>query len=198
MEAGGGLIGDGERVGVDRKLPKRTQSREERGAEAEALRKHILDIVGKGDKSRRDFVYFRFERLLIWYGDEAPKQNRIHARVALTVIAGGLLSSGLAAIAKGQSGSFADAVGWAVIVLGLIVGVGTGWNQIARPSQKSMAYADARDEMRREGWDLVGRRGRYKNLKDEQLYGAFMDVVLDLEMRTAAVGNAQGQAPHQG
>ena len=97
-------------------------------------------------------MYFRFERLLIWYGYEAPKLNRIHPTVALTVITGGLLSSGLAAIAKGQSGTFADVVGWLVIALGLIVGVGTGWNQIARPSQKSMAFRDARDQLRREGW----------------------------------------------
>ncbi len=166
----------------------------QREDEADAICERILEGIDADDAKSRDFLTYRFKLPLIWYGDHAPKQRRWYTMTALAVITAGLLSSALTAVAKGQSAFFGEFVGWIVIGLGLAVGLGTGITQVMRPSQKSVAYAHAQAAMRREGWDLVGRRGRYEGKDDKAAFGAFMDTVLDLEAQTVAVDTEQEKA----
>jgi Protein of unknown function (DUF4231) len=197
MENGGGMSVDTRDLAAaapataeaDSPGKSRWKSGSQRRDEARVIRERILESLGSADDKDRDFIVYRYELPLIWFGDRAPRYKRLFARISLIVIAAGLLSSGLAALAKGQSDGFGGTVSWIVIVLGIVVGLGSGYMQISKPSQKSVAYANAQYELRREGWDLVHRRGKYKDVADDEVFGAFVDVILDLEARARAVDN---------
>lgn len=175
---------------------KKWPSQAQRRDEARAISRRILESVKLSDAKSRDFLLYRFELPLIWYGEHAPKLGRRHATIAIAVIGAGLLISGLSAVAKGQDAGFGEFVAWVVIFLGVVVGLGTGFSQITKVSQKSVAYANAQDELRREGWGLVHRRGKYKKMTNRDAFGAFVDVVLALEARTRAVDKPEDHPPH--
>lgn len=170
-------------------------SRQQREEEAQVIRERILETLETRGPGREDFLTYRFQLPLIWYGEHAPKLTKRHEIISLGVIAAGLISSGLTAIAKGQSSFFGEITGWLVIGLGVVVGLGTGFIQLTKPSQRAIVYGTAQDTLRREGWDLVHRRNRYAGLSEPEAFGTFVDIVLGLEARTRSVEKPDDKSP---
>jgi hypothetical protein len=151
--------------------------------EATELGDDVLKRLGASPKDGQlNFVVYRFVSRLSWFGRRSLSQNRYHTMIALTVIAAGLLTSGLTAFTDAGGLS-----GWQrglVIALGVVVGVGTGLTQILRPAQRSVAYQQAYERLLTEGWEFVLGRGRYEQTSDiDDAFEAFVDAVLDIDAR---------------
>ena len=153
--------------------------------EAYRLGRRILDRLERATDADVDFVRYRFAHRLAWFGRRALWQNRYHAVVAVTVIAAGLISSGVTALADpGGLSPFEEGL---VIALGVIVGVGTGLAQILRPAQKSVAYQRAYNDLLQAGWDFVNAQEPYNDQDVRVAFSKFAARVAEIEnLATAA------------
>jgi hypothetical protein len=145
-----------------------------------------------GDKRFRSFVEYRWQRPFQygfkwgrWYG-------LAFSALSLLAIAAGLGSSAI--VTAGGEGGW-----WTVVVavLGLVVGVSAAVNQIWRPAQRSVARHQSVNALRREGWDFVCDRGRYKDKWGTEGVDLFIDEIGRILRPVEAIDEEASDAPAQ-
>jgi hypothetical protein len=161
--------------------------------EAQQLARQIREKVRSGESAdeetqRRmeafdEWLRFRFVGPLVRDAAAGPAFGKAATALGVATIGAGLGSSALAT-ASGDSATIG------VAVLGIVVGVLGGINQIWRPSQRSVARYQAAFALRREGWDFAQDRGRYERLDPQVRVAAFIDEVTRIHRAVESVDEA--------
>jgi uncharacterized protein DUF4231 len=137
---------------------------------------------------RQAFVLYSFVEPLRRYEREVQLNDRLHLVLSMLSIFGGLASSAVVAFVD-------NSVSTALIaVLGLVVGVSAGLNQLLRPSRRSLGFARASFTLRREAWYFVLGEGAYRG-ELNAAYARLVGRVSEETEMAEAVARAQDEAP---
>jgi Protein of unknown function (DUF4231) len=117
------------------------------------------------------FMSYRFAEPLETNARKGPRYGWAFTLISVATITLGLVSSALAGSGPDETAEMV------IVVLGVLVGVLTGINQLARPGQRSVARYQAAHTMRREGWDYVHDSGRYRLLDPSERLVTFIEEI---------------------
>lgn len=168
----------------------------DRREEAACLR---LRIEEKASSVIRDanwldcFLTYRFEIPLRRHGWRGPWYGRAFTYLSVAAIAAGVASSAISS--QGSDGSLR----WVVFSLGLVVAIATAMNQLWKPAQRSVGAYRAGNALRREGWDYVNDRGRYRKVQGDRksAFDTLIDQIRDIQAQVDSIDEVQAEIPGQ-
>jgi Protein of unknown function (DUF4231) len=120
------------------------------------------------------FVQSRFAERMKADLRTAPLHSFFYAASNLLAVAGGSASAAIAATSGAHS--------LAVLLIGLAVATSAALSQLFRFGERSRVRYRAGNQLRKEGWDYVIGRGRYRETQDPvEAFGRFYDVFWEIE-----------------
>lgn len=143
---------------------------------------------GKGDS---EFVRHRFHRPLAYSVKWSIRYEWAFTILSIAVIAGGLLSSALAAAPGGGNDTL-------IVAVGLTIAVVAAVNRLWRPGLRAVARHRTANSLRHEGWMFVCGRERYDGMSADESRAAFIDEVERINKAVESIDESTSETEEEG
>ena len=149
-----------------------------------ALERVISNLIGLSE-TEKQFITDRWLNYVIWWDSRASKHKRLHFRLRIIVVIGGVVIPALIGTAatpnlSGLRTEQVNIIQWVAFALSLLVGVCAALEELFHHGEIWRDKRSAGEILKCEGWRYFQLVGKYKGKTHPEAYTDFASTVEDM------------------